>query len=171
MLTVSQHFQLLAAQYLASAMRPDHPAHLVVTSPAGPRDMKQTLQSAFNDDVQPYLVDDVLPPPNYNDVKNRLHASYVQDAIRNQQNPNLLRNQTPPVHISDNDLPRAHCLALAQLCSGHCSALNSYLVRVGRSDTSTCPECGVDDHSAAHLFSRPTYPTNLRPIDLWLRLK
>ena len=69
MLSVLQHLQLLCGQYLASAMRPGHPAHSVVTSPAGPRDMKQTLQSAFIDDVQPYLENGIIPPPNYNDVK------------------------------------------------------------------------------------------------------
>ena len=169
MLSVSQHLQLLTGQYLVSALRPDHPAHSVVTSPAGPRDMKQTLQSAFIDDVQPYLENGVIPPPNYNDVKNRLHASYVTKAINDRQNPNTLRAATPPVHVSDQQLPRAHRSALAQLRSGHCSALNSYLVRVGRSDTSTCPECGVDDHTPAHLFGCPSHPTNLRPIDLWLR--
>ena len=40
MLFVSNHLQLLTAQYLVSALRPTRPLHSVVSSPAGPRDMK-----------------------------------------------------------------------------------------------------------------------------------
>ena len=42
---------------------------------------------------------------------------------------------------------------MAQLRSGYCSSLNSYLVRVGRSDTSTSPRCAKK--SPAYLFDCP----------------
>ena len=168
MLSVSDHLQLLSAQYLASALRSSHPLHNLVTSPAGPRDMKGTLHSAFINDVQTYLANNTVPPQNYNDVKNRIHANYVTRAINNRQNPNVLNNATPPVHVSDQDLPRAYRSALAQLRSGHCAALNSYLSRVGRSDSPTCPECGVDAQTPSHLFNCASHPTNLVPLDLWL---
>ena len=169
MLSVSDHLQLLSAQYLTSALRPTHPLHDLVTSPAGPRDMKNTLHSAFIDDVQAYLVDNVVPPHHYNDIKNRVHANYVTRAINDRQHPNILNNATPPVHISDQDLPRAYRSALAQLRSGHCAALNSYLSRVGRADSPTCPECGVGAHTPAHLFNCASHPTNLEEVDLWLK--
>ena len=169
MLSVSDHLQLLAAQFLASTLRPTHPLHSIITSPAGPRDMKGTLLSVFRDDVSPYLTNGVIPTPNYNDVKNRLHANYVRRAIDSRLNRNILSRATPPVNSSDRRLPRAHRSALAQLRSGHCSALNAYLARVGRADSPACPQCGADEHSPLHLFSCPSHPTDLRPIDLWLR--
>ena len=171
MLSVSAHLQLLTAQYLASSMRPSHPLHSVITSTPGPRDMKNTLRSAFIDDVRPFLVNDVIPPAQYTDAKNKIHASYVTRAIGSRQNANIVNRPTPPVHKSDETLPRAHRSVLAQMRSGYCSSLNSFLVKVRRSDTSTCPQCGVDAHTPAHLFQCQTHPTNLRPIDLWLRPK
>ena len=169
MLPVSDHLQLLAAQFLASTLRPSHPLHSVVTSPAGPRDMKGTLMSVYSDDISPYLVNGIVPEPDYNNIKNRLHANYVRRTIDARQNRNILRRATPPVNSSDNRLSRAHRSTLAQLRSGYCSALNDYLVRVGRSDSPACPQYGADDHSPTHLFSCPSHPTDLRPIDLWLR--
>ena len=73
-------------------------------------------------------------------------------------------NTNTNIHISNRDLLRAY-----KLRSGHCSAPNFYLVRVGRSESSTCPEWGVDDQTAAHLFGCPSRITDLRPIDLWLK--
>lgn len=169
MLSASEHLQLLAAQYLASALRPSHPLHSIVTSPAGPRDMKGTLLSAYRDDVDPYLVNGIVQPQDYNDVKNRLHANYVRRSISSRQHTNILRRSTPPVHSSDRRLPRAHRSTLAQLRSGYCSRTNNYLLKIGRADSAACPDCGANEHSPSHLFSCPTHPTNLRSIDLWLR--
>ena len=113
--------------------------------------------------------DGVIPSAHYSDVKNKIHADYVRRAISTRRQNVVLNRQAPPPHRHKTNLARAHRSALAQLRSGHCSSLNNYLVRVGRSATSTCPECGVDEHSPAHLFSCPSHPTNLNPMDLWLR--
>ena len=170
MLMVDEHIYLLAAQYLASALRESHPAFDIVTRPSGPRSMKETLYSAFYNDVAPYLNDDgVIPHAHYSDVKNKIHADYVRRAISTRRLNVVLNRQAPPPHRHEANLPCAHRSALAQLRSGHCSSLNNYLVRVGRSASPTCPECGVDEHSPAHLFSCTSHPTNLNPMDLWLR--
>ena len=52
-LSVADHLQLLSSQ---CAMHPSHPLYELVNSPPGPRDMKNTLKSAFIDDVETYLV-------------------------------------------------------------------------------------------------------------------
>jgi hypothetical protein len=56
-LKVKDHLELLSAQYLASALHQTHPSHKVVTAPAGPRQMKETLHSKCIDLVQPHLTD------------------------------------------------------------------------------------------------------------------
>ena len=60
MLMVEEHLHLLAAQYLASAMRETHPIFVTVTEPSGPQNLKATLQSAFYEDVAPYLDDGIV---------------------------------------------------------------------------------------------------------------
>ena len=170
MLMVGEHLQLLASQYLASALRESHSMFETVACLPGPHHLKETLQSAFYDKVLPYLDDDgVVPRGHHNDVKNKIHADHVRRAVASREVNKVLNRQAPPVHHSESRLPRAHRSALAQLRSGYSSSLNSYLVRVGRADSPTCPQCGVDEHSPAHLFSCPRHPTRLSPIDLWLR--
>ena len=166
MLTVAEHANMLSAQYLASAFRESHPIHHIVTSPSGPRSLKQTLQSAFHNDVAPYLENGIVPRGHYSDVKNKIHADFVRKAISTRQTNIVLNQPAPPIHVSESRLPRAHRSAMAQLRSGHCSALNVYLVRVGRANLPACPQCGVDDHTPSHLFECILYPTALTPIDL-----
>ena len=55
MLKVDEHIQLLAAQYLASALPESHPAFDTVTRPSGPRNLRETLYSAFYNNVAPYF--------------------------------------------------------------------------------------------------------------------
>ena len=79
MLMVDEHIKLLAAQYLASALRETHCMFDTVTSPQGPRNLKETLQSAFYKDVVPYLNDDgVIPRAHYNDVKNKIPKDFAR---------------------------------------------------------------------------------------------
>ena len=47
MLMVDEHIYLLAAQYLASALRESHPAFDIVTRPSGSRSMKETLRRSI----------------------------------------------------------------------------------------------------------------------------
>jgi hypothetical protein len=44
-LIVKDHLELLSAQYLARAMRLTYASHAVVTTPPGPRRIKETLHS------------------------------------------------------------------------------------------------------------------------------
>ena len=169
MLMVDEHLRLLASQYLASAMRETHPMFVEVTNPSGPRHLKESLQSAHYKDVAPYLEDGVVLPGHYKDIRNKIHADHVRKAIGSRRPNKVLNRPAPPVHSSESRLPRAHRSAIAQLRSGYSSSLNDYLVKVGRADSSACPQCGVDEHSPAHLFSCPSHPTRLSPTDLWLR--
>ena len=169
MLKVDSHLHLLASQYLASALRESHCMFPTVTNLPGPRNLKESLQSAYYADVAPYLVDGIVPADQYNDIKNKLHADQVLRAITSRQPNPVLGHRAPPIHRSESRLPRAHRSAMAQLRSGYSNYLNSYLVRVGRADTSTCPRCGVDEQTPAHLFSCPRDRTYLNPVDLWLQ--
>ena len=161
LLNVSEHLHMLTAKYLASALRESHASFDVVTNLDGPRNLKETLQSAFYGEVAPYLVDGVIPPAHYKNTKAKIHANFVQRSIAARNTNPVLGRKPPPIHQSEKRLPRAYRSAMAQLRSGFSSSLNSYLVRVGRSDTSTCPRCGIDEQSPAHLYDCPQDRTHL----------
>ena len=169
MLPVEGHVQMLASQHLASALRPDHPSFDQVTAPQGPRDMKQLLQNACIDDVDPFLVDGSIPPGSYPAAKQSIHSAYVHRAIRNNANNNILGGRLPTVNKAEKSLPRHTRCVLSQLRSGHCAHLNSYLHRIGRVPSPTCPDCGAADHTVPHIFSCPSHPTRLSPRSLWTK--
>ena len=81
-----------------------------------------------------------------------------------------------PVHIStavtswslESILPRSVRTTLAQLRSGHCQLLKSYMVRITTGVSDVCPECGVAPHSVEHLFNCSAHPTQLTVQDLWV---
>ena len=171
MLPVRDHLSMLSAQYLASASRPDHPAHEPVSRPARRRDKKKTLQSRFKDVVAPHLVNNNLPHGTYPLVKQSIHTKFVSEAISAQGNHPLLNQPAPSVNNSEQSLPRHYRSTLSQLRSGHCSNLANYQHRVGRSASPTCPLCGNGDQTVSHLFNCPASRTDLIVKDLWLRPK
>ena len=66
-------------------------------------------------------------------------------------------------------VPRATRSTLAQLRSGHCARLSTYLHRLGRADSDLCPECRSAPHTTSHLFVCPSHPTSLSVTDLWTK--
>ena len=131
--------------------------------------MKHTLQSLLLHRVQPYLVDGTLPPNTYRDTIQSLHSEAVDRAVASTPNNGVLGAPPPPVAVEELSLPRRYRTTLSQLRSGYCSALSSYLGRVGRAQTDLCPSCNSAPHTTEHLFSCHTRPTALTVWDLWDR--
>ena len=167
-LPVKEHLSLLCSQELAKSLQPSHPSFNTVTSPSGPRNMKQTLQSKFLPTVAPYLVDGSLPPQNYRSTIKSLHTEAVAAALA-AADPNPLLQARPPIAEEEISLPRHYRTTLAQLRSGCCSSLAAYRVRIGRTEDPLCTSCGVEPQTVPHLFSCPALPTSLEPSDLWER--
>ena len=76
LLPVAEHLKLLGSQFLASTLRQNHPSHNVVSSPAGPRRMKQTQNSKLRSDIDHLLVDSVLPAAAYTPTLINIHTKY-----------------------------------------------------------------------------------------------
>ena len=77
-------------------------------------------------------------------------------------------------NIYTSDLPppsapvqRRQRTTLSQLRSGHCKLLNSYKKRLKQSDSSRCPDCGMDPQDVPHLFDCVAHPNDLSPVNLW----
>jgi hypothetical protein len=166
-LPVAEHLSLLCSQYLASALRPHHPSYPIVTQTSGPRPMKHTLQTRFLPSVSHLLEEGSLPPDSYSTALGTLHSSAVSSYLASAAPNKVLLTPAPSVSSSELSLPRAARSALSQLRSGYSSRLNSYLARIGAAHSPLCPECGVMDHTTHHLFSCPSHPTSLTPLDLW----
>ena len=168
-LPVSDHLSLLSSQFLARCLVPSHPSHQIATAPSGPRQMKHTLQSRFLPTVAPYLTDGHLPPDSFRATIQSLHTAAVSHTISSRPPNRVLQEPNPEVAEEEAELPRSYRTALAQLRSGFCPVLNSTLERIGRSPDDLCPSCRGAPHTTAHLFSCPSYPTNLATRDLWRR--
>ena len=82
-LLVDDHLQILCAQHLASALRPVHPSHSIVTRPLGLRPKRCTLQSSFLEPVSPFLTEGILPPTSFKLTIANLYTQFIQNAISN----------------------------------------------------------------------------------------
>ena len=130
--------------------------------------MKHTLQSAHRDSVDAFLTNGVLPAEAYNNVKQIIHADFVEAYINEQEVNPLLQRRPPPVHPSESRLPRVYRATLAQLRSGFCNHLNSYKFKIGAAPSATCPRCDRQDDTVLHLFDCSANPTSLTVTSLWL---
>ena len=173
-LPVQDHLDMLCAQFLVSAMRPIHPSHDLVQLPPGPRKnklgrpLKETLSSKYGHVVAPFLNDQgVMAGVSYKRARESIHTAAVQNSIRKQGPNPLIGRIAPPVSASERRLPRKFRTTLNQLRSIHCSALQSYQLKINKANSDTCPECRCAPQSVLHLFSCSAYPTQLTPIDLW----
>ena len=178
LLPVGPRLDMLCAQFLASAMRPGHPSHETVRLPPGPRTrvdkdgevrpMKETLATKYFHVVEPFLNDDgVMAEVSYKRTRDTIHTNAVQKAIRRQGPNRLLGCRPPAVADSERYLPRAFQTTLNQMRSDFCSALKSYQFFINKALDDICPECHGASQTVSHIFSCPSNPTSLRPIDIW----
>ena len=152
---------------MASTLRSSHCSHEVVRSDPGPRRMKHTLLTKYQNVVSPFLSDGILPQDNYKVAIQSIHHEAVQQVIKDLGPNPLLGKTPPPPDKSERSLTRAQRSTLSQLRSGYCRLLKDYQVRVGLAPDALCPECLYQRHTTRHLFICPATPTNLSISDLW----
>ena len=83
---------------------------------------------------------------------------------------NRVLNNGPPTINSEETLPsRRQRAALSQLCSGYWMLLNSYKKRLKQTDSSSCPDCGMDPYDIPYLFYWTVHPNDLSQsyVNLW----
>ena len=178
LLPVDVHLSMLCRQFTASALRPSHPNFPIVSAPIHQprvgthqemRNPPKTLRSAYLNTIADFLTNGVMQEDDYKPAIKAIHTRTVQDTIQRNDVNRVLGIRPPPVHKSERRLPRDWRCVLTQLRSGFCKLLQSFLNRIGRSPSNICPHCGSLPDTTTHLFSCPSYPTALNPIDLWLR--
>ena len=95
---------------------------------------------------------------NRKDTLQALHTSFVNTAIGNMKDNIVLNSRPPSINDEETLLQRRQRTTLSQLRSGHCKLLNSYKKRLKRSDSSRCPDCGMDPQDVPHLFDCVAHP-------------
>ena len=117
-----------------------------ITKMDPPREMKETIFTRHYQTVLSLLAN------NRKDSLQALHTSFVYTEIDNMKNNRLLNNRSPPINDEETLLSRRQRTTLSQHRSGHYNLLYSYKKRLKQSDSSSCPDCGMDPQDVPHLF-------------------
>ena len=140
MLLVEDHLNHLSAQYLVHCLDTENVCHHITTMNHPPREMKETLFISDNQTVVPLLA---------NTKKTSLQAVHTSFVNHNR----VLNYRPPPISDEETYLTRRQRATLSQLRSGHCKLLNSYKNGLKQTDSSSCPDCGMDPQDVPHLFN------------------
>ena len=165
MLPVEQHNIMLCKQFVLSSLNPDHPAHEIVSRPTPYRCIRKDL-CIYKDAVTP-LAPAIWDPESNRHALDTIHKETVEAYISSSEKNRVLNTHPPQINSNEKALPRKTRCTLAQLRSGFCNFLMSYKARIVPGTSDRCPDCGIHAQTTQHLFSCPSHPTSLTPIDLW----
>ena len=161
-LQVRAHTELLASQYLAAALQPEHPSFDLVTADPPPRLVKKTLASLHRTTVNN------SSGPTLKQTIQNLHTHHVQKEIPNAPLNKLLHLRNPPkIHPEEKSLPRPTRTLLSQLRSGYCAKLNDYKYRISSAPSPLFRHCHASPETVPHIFSCPRLPSPLPLMSLW----
>ena len=161
MLQVEDHFNLLSVQYLVHCLDTENICHHITYMDFPPREMKEKIFTRHYQTVLPLLAN------NRKNTLQALHTSFVNTAIGTMKDNRVLNILPPSINDEETLLQRRQRTTLSQLRSGHCKLLNSYQKRLKQSDSSRCPDCGMDPQDVPHLFDYMAHPNDLSPVNLW----
>ena len=157
MLKVTEHSDLLSAQYLVKCLDHENVCHNITTLGM----MKHTLYSKHHTTIAPLLADTTK------ESLKAVHTAAVFKSRRKQTVNSVLRDRPPDISETETSLRRPQKTTLSQLRSGHCHLLNSYKHGIGLEDNPQCKDCGYDNQGVNHIFDCPAHPTVMSPTKLW----
>ena len=161
MIQVEDYLNLLSAPYLVQCLDTENVCHHITKMDLPPREMKETIFTRHYQTVLPLLAN------NRKDTLQALHTSFVSTAIGNMKNNRILYNRPPSINDEETLLPRRQRTTLLQLRAGHCKLLISHKKRLKQSDSSSCPDCGMDPQDVPHLFDYMAHANDLSHVNLW----
>ena len=106
---------------------------------------------------------------NRKDTLQALHTSFVNTAIDNMKDNRVLNNRPPSINDEETLSSRRQMTTLSQLRSGNCKLLNSYKKRLKQTNSSSCPDCGMDPQDVPHLFDCTAHTIDPLHVNLWDR--
>ena len=122
---------MLSTQFLLATTKPAHPNHSDINAAPLTRKMRDTLLTMFGSEVRPHAPGGITDDVNYKEVLKYTHTIAVQETIRIQEDKEVLKTLSWKTRVT-----------LAQLRSGHCSILNSFLAKINTTTyVDECPKC------------------------------
>ena len=113
MMKVTEHSELLSAQYLARYLEPGNVCHSITTRETPKRRMKETLFTRRHNTVEPMMLAD-----NRKATVQGIHTDAVNKAVKDQKNNIVLDDLPHPINDSEKDMTMKERATLAQLRSG-----------------------------------------------------
>ncbi len=165
MLPVKEHNELLSKQFLLDCFRRNHPCSCLLEVKPRPRNIKRFFLDYVHD-IRQYA-DRTSDATKFRQALTAIHSGAINTFTDSLSVNGVLRIKPPPIADVELELPRETRVTLAQLRSGYCSRLNSYLSRIDLDIPNTCPACNESLHDTNHPFACPTNPTHLTPFSLW----
>ena len=164
LLPVKEHNTMLSRQFLLQTHQRNHPNRQCNHTDPPQRLVKPTLISCHQDSIEPLLTN---TEGWYKSGIKSIHTTAVNNTI-NGYEPNKVLQSIPPVISPDERrLPRSTRTTLAQLRSGYCPLLTSYMSQLDPIVKNECSLCESQPHDKAHLFRCPQRPTTLEATSLW----
>ena len=114
-LKVSEHSELLSAQYLARCLEPENVNNSITTRDPHKRRMKETLFTKHHSTVQPMMI-----AKDRKATLQAIHTMAVNQAVTSLRRNVVLDDRPPLINIFEKELTRKERTTLAQLRSGHC---------------------------------------------------
>ena len=166
-LPLNQHMKMIASQFREGTRDPAHPLNQAANAPSPERRQKMTALHKDSVTMVHGCHREGEEIKNIERNKRKLHTIFVEEHLESIPENTLIGMRPPEVRKEERTLPRGTRRTLAQLRAQKCPMLKSYLHDIGANDTPNCPLCERTEHTCAHLFSCPSVPTELAPIDLW----
>ena len=118
--------------------------------------MRPKLNDAYRDRVkQRPNSKELLTRKEYKNALKSIH----QSTVHTQLNKDSKQLGTPPPKIAaEQTLPRFARIRLAQLRTGYCPLLNSYLSRICENVDNRCPKCDIAPHDVNHILTAVRTP-------------
>ena len=129
------------------------------------RRMKETLFTRHRSTVEPMII-----TKDKKATLQAIHTMAINQAVTSLRRNVVLDDRPPLINISEKELTRREHTTLAQLRSGHCKLLGSYMSRISKdASLDVCADCSNTPHDVNHLFNCLAYSTTMTPLDLWNR--
>ena len=144
-------------------MEPGNVCHSITTRETPKRRMKETLFTRHPNTVEPMMLAD-----NRKATLQAIYTDAVNKAVKDEKKDTELYDLPHPIYDSEKDLTRKERATLAQLRSGYCKLICSYMSGIKKdASLNVRADCGNTPHDVKDLFGCPAHPTTLFPSDLW----
>nr|XP_036232711.1 uncharacterized protein LOC118683639 [Bactrocera oleae] len=128
MLPVKEHNELLFKQFLLGYFRRNHTCNRLLEAEPPPKKIKRSFLD-YVDDIRQYA-DQTSDATNFRQAMTAIHSGAINTFTDSLSVNGILGVKPPPIADVELELPCESRVTFAQLRSGYCNRLSSYLSRI-----------------------------------------